>query len=219
MPAGPAPSTRKFVGDSLKYRFAYKDPPTTVLSKTFAPNGVIFAAGATVRLQGVVSGNYTIGASTETTAITTGKKKKKVTSYVTTGGDVYLDDDIVYKSDPNTYPNSTDMLGIVAENNVFVADNKANRSDINIDAAIFAQYGGFGAENYNTRSPSGSINLNGGITQNIRLAVGTFSTDHYGNVSIGTGFSKSYHYDNRLMVSSPPKFPGTGSFEIVSWYE
>ena len=123
-----------------------------VLTKTFAPNGVIFAAGATVRLQGVVSGNYTIGTSTETTAITTGKKKKKITSYVTTGGDIYLDDDIVYKSDPNKNPNSTDMLGIVAENNVFVADNKANRSDINIDAAIFAQYGGFGAENYDHAS-------------------------------------------------------------------
>lgn len=203
-----------FAGDSLKYRFAYNGPQTTVLSKVFAPNGVIFAAGATVRLQGVVSGNYTIGTSTETTAITTGKKKKK-TSYVTTGGDVFLDDDIVYKTDPNKNPNSTDMLGIVAENNVFIADNKANKNDININAAIFAQNGGFGAENYDSRPVSGSINLTGGITQNTRLPVGTFSWG--GNIS--TGFSKSYHYDNRLMITSPPLFPNTGSFEIVSWYE
>lgn len=205
-----------FVGDSLQYRYAYSDPPTTVLTSTFAPNGVIFAAGATVRLQGIVGGQFTVGASSETTAIKTGKKKKK-TSYVTTGGDVYLDNDIVYKTDPNVDPKSMDLLGIVAENSVFITDNKANRSDINIDASIFAQNGGFGAENYSSRPPSGIINLNGGIIQNERLPVGTFSGGSHSYIS--SGFSKSYHYDSRLMISSPPSFPNTGSFEIVSWYE
>ena len=206
-----------FAGDSLKYRFAYKDAPTSVLIKDFAPNGVIFAAGADIRLQGVVSGGVTIGTTSETTAITTGKKKKKTTTYVTTGGDVYIDNDITYTHNPDTNPNSTDMLGIVAENNVWVTDNAANRNDINIDAAIFAQNGGFGAENYDSRPPSGIINLHGGITQNVRLAVGTFKSGN--NTYISNGFSKSYHYDNRLMISSPPLFPNTGSFEIVSWYE
>jgi len=204
-----------FAGDSLKYRFNYKDQPTTVYTKDFAPNGVIFASGATIRLQGTVGGNVTVGSSTTTTAITKGKGKKKKTTYVETGGNIYLDDDIVYKNDPNSNPNATDMLGIVAEQNVFVTDNNANSKDIHIQAAIFAQKGGFGAENYASRPPSGSIVLNGGITQNTRLAVGTFNWSG----KIVSGFSKSYHYDNRLMISSPPFFPDTGSLEIVSWYE
>ena len=204
-----------FAGDSLKYRFNYKDQPTTVYTKDFAPNGVIFASGATIRLQGTVGGNVTVGSSTTTTAITKGKGKKKKTTYVETGGNIYLDDDIVYKNDHNSNPNATDMLGIVAEQNVFVTDNNANSKDIHIQAAIFAQKGGFGAENYASRPPSGSIVLNGGITQNTRLAVGTFNWSG----KIVSGFSKSYHYDNRLMISSPPFFPNTGSLEIVSWYE
>jgi hypothetical protein len=53
-----------------------------------------------------------------------------------------------------------------------------------------------------------------GIIQNTRKAVGTFS----GGV-INHGFSKRYRYDKRLMFSSPPMYPGTGAFEIVSWLE
>lgn len=205
----------KFIGDSLQYRFGYKDIPTTVFTKDFAPNGVIFASGADIRLQGTISGNVTIGTSSLTTAVTKGKGKKKKTSYVETGGNVFLDDDIVYGNDPNTNPNATDMMGIVAEKNVLITDNNANHNNIVIQAAIFAQKGGFGAENYASRGASGSINLTGGITQNIRLPVGTFNWSG----KISSGFSKSYHYDNRLMISSPPFFPNTGSLEIVSWYE
>jgi hypothetical protein len=53
-----------------------------------------------------------------------------------------------------------------------------------------------------------------GIIQNTRQAVGTFNSG-----VIKTGFSKSYRYDDRFMTASPPFFPGTGGFEIVSWYE
>ena len=186
-----------FAGDSIKYKFSYKGTQTTSLASTFAPNGVIFADNAVLRLQGVVKGKYSIGVS--------GSNGK---------GSVYLDGDIVYNSDPRTNPSSTDMLGIVAKNNVYVTDNTANRNDIRIDAAIYAESGGFGAQNYDTRPPSGTIYLLGGITQNTRGAVGTFNS-----WGISTGFSKNYTYDDRLMYSFPPSYPDTGSFEIVSWYE
>ncbi|HEY6437259.1 MAG TPA: hypothetical protein VIY47_11770, partial [Ignavibacteriaceae bacterium] len=75
--------------------------------------------------------------------------------------------------------------------------------------------GGFGAVNHNTRPKSGNINLLGGIIQNTRKAVGMFGSDG----KIKNGFAKRYAYDNRLLVASPPFFPGTGGFEIVSWYE
>ena len=194
-----------FKDDSISYKYSYNATPTTVLGSSLAPNGIIFATGATLRLQGTVSGRYTVGASSVTSASW---------PYATIGGNVYLDNDIVYKTDPQVNPNSTDMLGIVSQQNVLVTNNSANNSDINIDASIFCQNGGFGAENYSTRPVSGNINLLGGIQQNVRQAVGTFNS--YG---ITSGFNKRYMYDKRLLYSSPPSYPNTGSFEIVSWYE
>jgi hypothetical protein len=181
-----------FAKDSVKIKLGYDLPESEYLTSDVAPNGVIYVEGMDVRLQGMVKGQYTVASD----------------------GDIYLDGDIVYNTDPLKDPNSTDLLGIVAQNNVWITDNKANNNGINIDAAIYTQTGGFGAQDYNTRPNSGSINLLGGITQNVRQAVGTFSA-----FGISTGFSKRYRYDNRLMLSSPPSFPGTGSFEVVSWLE
>ena len=182
--------------DSIKYRYSFNSPDSSLYLPSAAPNGVIFAKNAVVRLKGVIKGQYSIACS-------------KV-SY--DKGKIYLDDDIVYDKDPRIHLNSTDLLGIIAKGEIIITDNEPNHSDINIDAALYAEVGGFGAENYSTRPVSGNINLLGGITQNIRRAVGTFG-------SSSTGFSKRYMYDERLMLASPPYFPGTGSFEIVSWYE
>ena len=186
-----------FVKDSIRYRFAYNAPETTVLTSSFAPNGTIVADNANLRIKGTIEGQLTVGASGSN-------------GY----GNVYIDDNVVYNSDPRTNPNSTDLLGIVAKNNVLVTDNVPNHNDVIIDGAIYAESGGFGAQNYSTRPISGTIYLLGGITQNSRAAVGTFNS--YG---LASGFYKNYRYDNRLMLSSPPYFPNTGAFEIVSWYE
>jgi hypothetical protein len=188
----------QFQGDYLLYRYtnsgAYTD---TVYLPTAATNGVIFMDNGNIHMLGTVSGAYTVGCSG---------------SY--TKGNVYLDDNIVYANNPKTDPTSTDMLGIVAQNKCLITDNTANRDDINIDASIYVQDNGFGAENYDTRPVSGNINLMGGIIQNTRQAVGTFSGG-----TIKSGFAKQYRYDDRFMVASPPFFPGTGGYEIVSWYE
>jgi hypothetical protein len=181
-----------FKDDSIKFKLGYNMPEYTYLTTNKTSNGVIYVEGMDVRLKGTVEGQYTVASE----------------------GDVYLDDNVVYKTNPLTDPNSTDLLGIVAENNVLITDNSANDHDINIDATIYAQDGGFGAQNYSTRPNSGTINLLGGIIQNTRQAVGTF-----GSYGITSGFAKKYRYDTRLMLSSPPSFPGTGSFEVVSWLE
>lgn len=186
-----------FASDSIKVKYKYNDKETSYLASAYAPNGVIYAVDAVVRIKGTVRGQYTVGS----------EKVKK-------NGDVYLDDDIVYQNNPLTNPKATDMLGIVAETNVWVTENKANNKSINIHASIYCEKGSFGAENYNNRPESGSINLLGGIIQKKRGAVGTYSGS-----TIKSGFSKNYKYDERLLLMSPPAFPGTGSFEIVSWYE
>lgn len=188
-----------FDRDSLRYRFSYNAKNTVVYLPAVAPNGLIFAKDCTVRLNGVVKGQYTLGCSS---LLSAGK------------GTIYLDNDIVFDKDPRIYPTSNDLLGICAENNVLITNNLANQSDINIHGSIYCEKGGFGAVDYKTRPKSGNINLLGGIIQHTRAAVGTF--DSYG---LKSGFAKRYKYDDRLMVASPPFFPGTGGFEIVSWYE
>ena len=184
--------TVTFKSDSITIKIGKKS--TTYLTSAFAPNGVIYFQNANeVRLQGTVKGSYTIASD---------------------NGDIYLENDIVYKTDPRTNPNSTDMLGIVAKNNVWVTNNADNNNNINIHASIYCETGSFGAEEYSSRPVSGTINLFGGIIQNIRGAVGTFSGS-----SVTAGFSKNYRYDERLLVDYPPAYPGTGGFEVVSWYE
>lgn len=131
--------------------------------------------------------------------------------------DIYVEDNILYEKNPLYYP-SDDMLGLVGQTNVVVVDNWNNNHDCEIDAAVFAASGSFGAEHYSTRPVSGQLRLIGSITQNIRGAVGTFS-----GATILHGFSKRYRYDTRYDDPSvrPPFFPGTapGTLQIAGWWE
>ena len=189
-----------FAGDSIKYKYSATGPETTVLASALAPNGVIFAPDVTLRVKGAVKGQYSIGAS----------------GNIGNQGSIILDDNIVYNTDPRTNPSSQDMLGIVAENDVVIANNAANNSSIDIFASIYCENGGFTAEDYDSRPVSGAINLYGGVIHKTRGAVGTFNSSS-GNVI--SGFVKKYRYDDRFLLTSPPSFPGTGMFEIISWYE
>jgi hypothetical protein len=189
----------EFRGDSIRYKYSSGGAWNYRLASTFAPNGAINFANAEVHLTGTVKGRYTIS-----TSGTSGNQ-----------GSVFLDNDIVYNTNPLTNPNSTDMLGIVAQQNVWVTDNTANNTNgINIHASIYCQSGSFGAQNYDSRPVAGFINLLGGITQATRGAVGTLQSG-----VINHGFSKKYRYDDRLLISYPPAYPGCGSFEVVSWFE
>ncbi len=190
-----------FQGDSLKYKFRSRDNYTSTLLSTFAPNGAIFVDNGVIRLKGTIKGQYTVGASARG-------------NYAQSKGKVFIDDDVVYNTDPRTNPSSTDLFGIVTQNEVLISDNLANATGIKIEASIFSELAGFGAENYDRRVGGGFIDLYGGIQQKVRKAVGTF--DNYGIV---TGFNKRYRYDERLRHASPPFYPGTGELQIVSWYE
>ncbi len=185
-----------FAGDSIKYRFNYNDLPTTVLASSLAPNGVIFAENTILRLQGEVKGRYTIACN--------GTAPK---------GNIYLDDNLTYNSDPRINPNSQDMLGIVSKNNVKITKNAANKSSIDIHASIYCEKGGFGAGWSSFTEPNGNINLLGGIQNYSRVQIGVINgSDIY-------GFTRRYSYDERFMIASPPGYPGTGLMEIITWFE
>jgi hypothetical protein len=172
---------------------------TRVPLSTYAPNGALMVNGGNIRIKGKFTGQLTISAQS---------------NGVANKGKVYIDSSVNYVHDPLT-GSSNDLLGICAEDSVVITDNTNNRNGIDIEGSVFSLNKGMGAEHYSSGSPRGRINLLGGVSQQQRAAVGTI--DGSGNVV--TGYSKSYRYDDRLMNQSPPFFPTTGSYEILSWYE
>ena len=172
---------------------------TTDMATMGGTNKVIMIDGGNLRIKGQVNGQVTIAALGASGSTTKGK--------------VFIDSSLSYLNNPLA-GESSDLLGIVATNDIMMTDNASNNTaaGITIQASMFSLAGGFGAENYDTRPAMGSIHLLGGVSQHIRRAVGTSG-------SPGTGFKKSYMYDQRMLVAAPPCFPTTGSYEILEWLE
>ncbi len=125
-------------------------------------------------------------------------------------------DDILYQDRSQT---SNNVLGLVAEKYVMIADNLPNSTDVLIDASIFVRSGQFGADNYQSSGIRGRAYVNGSIVQATRGAIGTFAS----NGTLKSGYLKSYRYDERLADPNfrPPFYPGfcKESFPIASWWE
>lgn len=183
---------------TVTYKIGSHQQQTVSLS-TFAPNGVIVVDKGDLRVKGTVNGQVTIAAGQ---------------SSGWGHGNIYLDDDIVY-ANPDL-PNSDDMLGIVAWNNVMIADTYPNKSDIRIDGSIFSLKGGLGAENYQTIGPCGTIFIRGGYVCYQDQATGTFDP-HSGQIT--SGYHTNLRYDDRFMVTAPPGYPTTSKYEVLSWLE
>jgi hypothetical protein len=187
-----------FNNDIVQWKTNPTAPYTNTPLSTFAPNGVILVAKGSIHLQGTFHGQATLCA----------------TGSASSGwGNIYIDDNVKYLNDPRT-GTSSDVLGLVTENNVIISDNAANNSDCILQASVFCRNGGLTAEHYDSRPIAGNLNLLGGIIQYQRGAVGTFSGS-----SLNHGYHKNYRYDDRFYVISPPYFPNTGSYEIISWLE
>jgi hypothetical protein len=161
--------------------------------------------------------------------------KGQLTGKITLGcvgtGNVWIDSSVTYNTQPTLRGDGSldfgavpDMLGIVADNYVYVTDpgssggnhaccpgTDANRE---IDAAIFSRLNGFQAENYNSRSVE-TLTIKGSLQQNTRGAVGT--SDSHGNIV--SGFHKNYNFDDRFMTSTPYGYPATTQFSITNWSE
>lgn len=172
------------------------NPDTVVNISTYVPNGAFVIDSANVRIKGVFTGQMTLSV-----------QKGGVS---TTKGKVYFDSSLAYKTDPRADPTSSDMLGICADDDLVITDNTNNAHDIAIQAALFSRLSGLTAEHYDNGVNRGMIKLLGGLSMGERQPVGLVS---------GSGYNKSYRYDERLRVQSPPYYPTTGSYEILSWYE
>jgi hypothetical protein len=177
-------------GYAAVYQGGVKIDSFLLNSSTF--NGALGATGR-LTVSGIVDGRLSLFSSTE----------------------VYVVDDVTYE---NRAVGSDDVLGLVSETNVTVADNKANETDVYIDASIFARSGSFSAENYSKGKARGTLNILGSVVQDSRGAVGTFSGS-----TLKTGYLKRYRYDDRLADPTfrPPFFPGfyMQTYAISSWWE
>ena len=177
---------------------------------TFAPNGVAYLKKGDIYVSGKVNGKITIGCGESSGA---------------GSGNVYLVDDLVYTSDPMTWDSAekkyvankdcNSMLGILATNNVIIADNDANvaNKDIRVDASIFCAQGGFKMEN-SSIPPSGTLFLRGGVVAAKEEIMALTKKD-----ALTSGYKKFVVFDERFMLGIPPTFPNTGKFEVVSWAE
>lgn len=200
----------------LKYRpkdAAYLYP----IDRGFNSNakGVIYTSG-NVGISGVLNGRITLYAK----------------------GSIVLIDDIRYANDP-VKGVCRDMLGMVSDKDVVIADNAINdppvvsggstpfyfslddTKDFYIHGVLMALGNSFRVENYNsgpnnvndcngTNNGRGCIYLSGGVIQNIRGAVGLVS---------GEGYQKRYSYDRCAVVNPPPYFPTTGRFQENRYLE
>lgn len=173
---------------------------TTPIS-TFAPNGVIYVEKGNIYTKGIVDGNVTIVAT-----------KAGRSGF----GNVYQENDLRYKDNPRTNPNSNDMLGIIAEENIRIKDNSDTRGkNIYTEASMFAMNGNIGPEDgLVTQNFLGSWYILGGLIAKTTRVTATYS----GSTPV-KGLKFNHRYDERFYTITPPAFPNTRNYEVVSWYE
>jgi hypothetical protein len=194
---------------------------------------VIFEGQTTIKLQGtnMVVSNTRAGLNNTVTNIPHNSliyiKTSNSGSSSTRPGDVYIEGNlherltvvsdrdisitshITYDDSPITNAASLDALGLISKRDVIVKpscpDNVKICAHILATGALTSSStdGSFGVENYNSGNYRGEIHLLGGIAQDYRGAVGTFSK----NSNSRTGYSKRYNFDERFSVNPPPEYP------------
>jgi Tfp pilus assembly protein PilX len=162
---------------------------------SYPSNGVIYVQG-TAQVEGTVKGQVTVGCN----------------------GDIRIMDNLVYNTDPRIDPASSDLLGLVSDQDVIMWNSTANLDvgDETVMAAIMALNTSWTVQNYSSGSPRGKLIVYGGIIQKQRGPVGTFNSS---TGQIVSGYEKDYSYDPRLMDNPPPAFPTTGQIEKIAWTE
>lgn len=151
-------------------------------------NGALFVNNGALTISGTLNGKLTAGSS----------------------GDIKIPSSVIYANDPRINPASTDTLGLISEQDVVISSGAP--TNVEIDASIMALNTSFMLENWWTGGAKGTLSVFGGIIQNERGPVGTFS----GNTKV-SGYSKDYDYDTRLLNSPPPFVPTTGDYITLVW--
>lgn len=186
-------------------------------SATSLGTGVIYCTGHITSLKGEVADNLVVNGEIAVRSSFT------IATDVNAGKTINITNNIYYRTRPDKTRDSDDYVNLAAGTFGLVAkdiiiDSTAPRN-LEINAVCMAggqntTSGSFYVENYDSKTPTGTLTVLGGIIQKARGPVGTFNSST-GQTS--TGYAKNYSYDPRLVVNPPPFYPTTGQYERLSW--
>jgi hypothetical protein len=211
--------------DSTKYPPLGTPGTTGILPlTTMAPTGIIYLDKGDVYLSGTLYGKVTVVSDQ---------------SSGSGGGNVYFTGDMVYNTPAmlpdgnggyikNEDPASTDLMGIIATNNIIISSkNTANNlggyqnnivnKDLRIDAGVMCLKGGFQLEDLNPtymNTLTGTIYLTGSMIAGKEEQVANYNND----VLLG-GYGRHIVLDERFLARPPLWFPYSDGYEIISWLE
>jgi len=148
-------------------------------------------------------------------AIVYGTLRGQVTLATQQGKSIQIPSDLCYSGDPSD-PACTDMLGLVAGQSINVTKSSPAGANLTIHASMIALGTHFTVDDYDSIPVMGTLTVYGSIVQKNRGPVATFDPR---TGRIISGYAKNYWYDNRLRDRTPPYFPTTGRYEVVSWAE
>jgi hypothetical protein len=174
-----------------------------------ASGGIIYVANIGTSTSGSQSGTIYLEGGTVGGPLT-----------VASEASMYIENNITYVQNPATITTTSDALGLISRDNIWVDTGAPN--NLTIDAAMIAagtsgdgSAGSFGAINYSSRS-TGTLTVYGGIVQEVRGAVA--SVNGFGNVQ--NGYAKNYSYDSRFLTKPPPDYPVISSqVKFSQWQE
>lgn len=201
--------------NDVMYRQTNSGPVTTTPG---AGNGVVYSTGDITSLSGTIADNLVDGGSPATVVH---RSAYTIATDVNNGKNITVTNPILHSSayNPNLPPNDpsnimSGTLGLIGRNVTIAAGAPRN---MEIDAVVLAGSstttdGSFSVSDYNSKVPTGTLKVLGGIIQKARGAVGTLSGG-----ALATGYSKDYFYDARMADNPPPFFPTTGGYDRISW--
>ncbi len=179
---------------------------------TLTNNGVIYVQAGQVTVEGVLKGQVSVVAT-------------KHGSTDANAGTVIVPNSLTYSTDPlldygkKSPPYvCTDLMGLVAEKEVFVPYNNT-RGDFSIHASIFAQNGGLKIDKYGSYTSAHNMNIVGGV-------IGSFvepTADYVWSYTLKKyipvrGYSYVHKYDSRFDNWAPPYFPVRKLYVPELWY-
>ncbi len=188
---------------------------------TYSPgagNGMVYTTGNITSLSGTIADNKVSGSP----PVIDHRSAFTIATDVNAGKNITVSGTLKHKtaynpligpSDPSNLASGT--VGLIARN---VTVGSGAPTNMEIDAVILAGSetttdGSFGVANYNTKVPTGTLKVLGGIIQKARGAVGTLNSSGL----LATGYTKDYWYDARMADNPPPFFPTTGGYDRLSW--
>jgi hypothetical protein len=185
-------------GSALGYQSGVLIDSIPLASSGF--NGVILASGD-VRITGTLDGKLTVSGQ----------------------DDILITDNILYENrdlDPKSSTVSDDLLGLVSQDDIVIANTTANQTDCIVDGNFFAREGSVVTEDISSGGTRGQLAVQGSVVQNDRGALGLYQV---GSASLIRGYNKRFRYDDRLADPNfrPPYYPGywTKTPAIAGWWD